>query len=82
MTLQTQEFLAFLGGGQPRQSGTLAADLRRLKIGSHALLAELRRRARAGEEMVAWHTAAWQLARMSQDDRVLDAAIADAQDRI
>jgi hypothetical protein len=78
---QTHEFLAVLAEGQPRRSGALAADLRRLIVGSRALLSEMRRRARAGEEMVAWHTAAWRLARVSLNDRLLDAAIAEAQDQ-
>jgi hypothetical protein len=81
MTSQTQEFLAGVGQASCRRSGSLAADLRRLNTGSRALLAEMRRCARAGEEVVAWHAASSQVANVSLNDRVLDAAIADAQDR-
>jgi hypothetical protein len=81
MTSQTQEFLAMIGKARYRQSGSLAMDLRRLNVGSRALLGEMRRCAQAGEDMVAWHTAAWRVAGVSLNDRVLDAAIAEAQDR-
>jgi hypothetical protein len=80
MTLETHELLAALGQGKPRRTGALAADLRRLKIGSQALVAEMRRCARTQDEMTAWHVAARRLDCLSLADRVLDALIADAQD--
>jgi hypothetical protein len=81
MASQTQEFLAVLEEAKHRRNGSLAADLRRLNVASRALLAEMRRRARAGDETVAWHTAAWRVAGVSVNDRVLDASIAEAQGR-
>jgi hypothetical protein len=81
MAVQTRDFLAVHAQGHARRSGALAADLRRLKIGSHALLREMRRHARAGAETATWHAAVWRFAHISLDDRVLDDAIADAQDQ-
>jgi hypothetical protein len=79
MNSQTQEFLAVLGEAQHRRNGSLAADLRRLNVGSRALLAEMRRFAQAEDEMVACQTAASRVAGVSLNDRVLDAAIAEAR---
>lgn len=81
MTSRTQEFLAVLGETHPRRSGALATELRRTNVGARALLAEMRRSAHAGEEKIAWHTAEWRVAGLSIDDRVLDAAIAEAQEQ-
>jgi hypothetical protein len=80
MTRATKELLAVLGEGQPRRSGALAADLRRLNVGSRALLAEMRRCARTEDEQVAWHSALWKLTRVALDDRVLEAAVEEAQE--
>jgi ABC-type branched-subunit amino acid transport system ATPase component len=79
MNSQTQEFLAVLGEAQHRRNGSLAADLRRLNVGSRALLAEMRRFAQADDEKVACQTAASRVAGVSLNDRVLDAAIGEAQ---
>jgi hypothetical protein len=81
ITDQTREFLALQGKGQILRRGALAADLRRLQAGSRAILAEMSRCARPGEETIALHTAAWRLARVYLNDRVLDGAVAEAQDR-
>jgi hypothetical protein len=81
ITSQTQEFLAVFGKTPHRRSGSLAADLRRLNVGSRALLGEMRRCAHAGDETVAWHTAASQVAGASLNDRVLDATIEETRER-
>lgn len=81
MTSKTREFLAALGEARHRRRGALAADLRRLNVGSRALLAEMRRCAHGGDEMFAWHAAEGKIAGVSLNDRVLDAVIADGQDQ-
>jgi ATPase subunit of ABC transporter with duplicated ATPase domains len=80
MTSQTQEFLAVIGA-EVYRSGALASELRRLNVGSRALLAEMRRLARAGEELGAWHAAVSRFAGVSLNDRVLDAAVVEAHAR-
>lgn len=80
MRSQVQEFLAVLGEARHRRIPSLAADLRRLNVGSRALLAEMHRCAHAQEEILAWHAASAELAATSIGDRVLDTLIAEAQD--
>jgi len=77
MNSQVQEFLALLGEARHRRTASMAADLRRLNVGSRALLDEMRRCARARDEITAWHVASAALAGASVSDRVLDAVIAD-----
>jgi hypothetical protein len=80
MNSQVQEFLAVLGEGRHRRSASMAADLRRLNVGSRALLAEMRRCARARNEMRAWQAASEELAGASVSERMLDAVLADSHD--
>jgi hypothetical protein len=80
MTSQTQEFIAMVGEAKDRRSGSLAADLRRLNVGSRALLGEMHRCAHARDEMLALHAVESEVAGVSLNDRLLDAAIAKAQD--
>ena len=81
MAGQVHEFLGAFGSRQHRRSGSIAAELRRLNVGARALLGEMERRARSEEELLAWHRAAAQVAGVSVSDRVLEAAIAEGQDR-
>jgi hypothetical protein len=81
LALETQELVGALAEGRVPRTGALAADLRRLKIGSRALLAEMGRCARARDETTAWYAAARRLETVSLDDRMLEALIADVQDR-
>jgi hypothetical protein len=81
MNSQVQEFLAVLGEAPHRRAGSMAADLRRLNVAARALLAEMRRCARARQEMLAWRAASADLAAASVSDRMLDAIIAAAEDR-
>jgi hypothetical protein len=81
MTSQVQEFLAVLEEARSRsRSAALAAELRRLNAGAHALLAESRRRVRAKQEGLSVQVAAEQIAAASVNDHVLDAVIADARE--
>ena len=83
MNSQVQEFLAVLGDARARrlEARSMAADLRRLKVGSQALLAEMQRCARARQELVAVRGAAAQVAAASVSDRLLDAVIDEAEER-
>lgn len=82
MTSQVQEFLAVLGEGQQHhRSASLAADLRRLNVGSRALLGEMRLCARDREDHLVCETAEEHIAGASVSDRLLDAVIAETQDR-
>jgi hypothetical protein len=81
MAGQVHEFLGALGDRQHRRTASLAAELRRLNVGARALLGEMERRACSEEELLAWHGAAAQVAGVSVSDRVLEAAIAEGQDR-
>jgi len=81
MSGQVHEFLGALGERQHRRSASLAVELRRLNVGARALLGEMERRARSEDELLAWHGAAAQVAGVSVSDRVLEAAVAEGQDR-
>jgi hypothetical protein len=81
MNSLVQEFLAMLGEAPHRRTGSMAAELRRLNVGSRALLAEMNRCARARQEMLAWRSASADLAAASLSDRMLDAVIAGVEDR-
>jgi hypothetical protein len=83
MNSQVQEFLAVLGEARARdaRTGSMAADLRRLNVGSRALLAEMRRCASARTELLLVKSAAAQVASACVSDRLLDAIIGDARGR-
>jgi hypothetical protein len=81
MTSRAQEFRAVVGERRRARTDALSAELRRLNVGSTALLAEMRRCARAGEETIALRVATARVAGVSVSDRVLDEFIAEAQDR-
>jgi hypothetical protein len=81
MTSAVQEFLALLQEAETRRTVVLAADLRRLKAGARALLSEMRRRVSGANDRVALQSVVADVAGVWLDDRVLDAVIAEAQDR-
>jgi hypothetical protein len=80
MTSRAQEFRGLVGERRHARMGSMAAELRRLNVGSRALLAEMRRCAGAGEETLALRVATARVAGVSVNDHVLDEIIAEAQD--
>jgi hypothetical protein len=81
MSSEMQEFLAVIDEMQWRKALPLASELRRLNAAGRALVEEARERARSTAERLAAQTSREQLAAVSIADKVLDALIAEAQDR-
>jgi hypothetical protein len=81
MTSHAEEFLAALGERRRSRIASIAADLRRLNVGSRAVLEEMGLCARGGEELLALGAATARVAGVAVSDRVLDEFIAEAQDR-
>lgn len=81
MTSRAEEFRAVVEERRHARAGSMAAELRRLNVGSRALLAEMRRCARSGEETIALRVATARVAGVAVSDHVLDEFIAEAQDR-